>query len=566
MSIHPNNYNLRQVLSESGDLYIPWFQRDYTWDEDNIEELFLDLFDEYSWETIAASHRESQPLRDYFMGTVMLCGPGQTARMVLDGQQRLTTLTIMIAHLLKLMTKHKELAELHRDGMTVLRNPKKNNANRLCLKQGTPEAPRDCDDLVYCRILDAASSGKDVDIDRNDPDPDRAALADRQIYQTYNILAKKLDDSLQDAPRLGYDEQLAIRRLFEILTNRLHFVSVRADDEDYAIKFFETLNARGEKLRSDDLVKNALFLQAEGDPKMQQHVISSWNKFASMITDSKERIDFLRFLWNSQHVFIGKSHIYRSYKRHFLGLETKEEIKDFCSMLEFQGSFYRDISKASGNFEFCRGLALLGAKICRPVLLAVNHKYRLEVPTDRRQKVQEIVRLLEAIMMRCSICEQVTTALEKGFSEVARDIHTSANTWQVILADVRKKLGEKEYMVPTNSDFEHKLSSFSDLTEKDLQKQKWRVFFATLDRFVVNPDNIYIPTLTDIKLSFIVSGRAQYQMSIGNVRTTLDDDEGFNKKTINPSLADMASGNWTSGKVGNQKKRIIDAALECWKT
>ena len=68
MSIHPNNYNLKQVLSESGDLYIPWFQRDYTWDEENIDELFLDLFDEYSWDTIVKSQRAGQQLRDYFMG------------------------------------------------------------------------------------------------------------------------------------------------------------------------------------------------------------------------------------------------------------------------------------------------------------------------------------------------------------------------------------------------------------------------------------------------------------------------------------------------------------------
>ena len=565
MSIHPNNYNLRQVLSESGDLYIPWFQRDYTWDEENVDELFLDLFDEYSWKAIAESRRESRPLRDYFMGTVMLCGPGQTARMVLDGQQRLTTLTIMVAHLLKLMRKHPELADLHKEGMSILRNPKKSNANRLKLKEGTPEAPRDCDDLVYCKILDAAASGGEVDIDRNAPNRDLAALAGRQIYQTYLHIAIKLDDELKDAQGKKYSDELALRRLFEILTERLHFVSVRADDEDYAIKFFETLNARGEKLRSDDLVKNALFIQTEGDKKTQNSVINSWNKFSSLLPDSKERIDFLRFLWNSQHIFIGKSRIYRSYKEHFLGFAGPKDVKAFCDMLEFQASFYRDISRASGNYEFCRGLALLGAKICRPVLLAVNLKYSLDVPSERRQKVQEMVRLLEAIMMRCSICEQVTTALEKGFAELSCYIHTTANSWQVIMKDARVKLGELEYRVPTDAEFEHRLSNAA-LTPKDLTKQKWRVLFATLERHLVNPDNIFIPSLTDIKLSFIAPGGAQYLMSIGNIRTSLDDGEGFNQRTINPPLADMASGNWSMARVGQQKKRVVDLALECWKT
>lgn len=564
MSIHPNNYNLKQVLSESGDLYIPWFQRDYTWDEENIDELFLDLFDEYSWDTIVKSQRAGQQLRDYFMGAVMLCGPGKSARMVLDGQQRLTTLTMMLAHVLRLMRKHPGLANLHKEGMSILRSTEKGVPNRLRLKEGTPESPRDCDDVVYCMIIDAAATGESVDLTKGASDALAKELGERQIYRTYLHLAIKLDDELLDAANRNYDEALALQRLYEVLTTRLHFVSVRTDDEDYAIKFFETLNARGEELRPDDLVKNAIFLQAGTDKKVRDQVVRSWNRLATLLPDSKDRIDFLRFLWNSQHVFIGKSRIYRNYKEHFLSFESPSEIKDFCEMLEFQASFYKEMSRATGNYEFCRGLALLGAKICRPVLLAVNHKYRLEVPSERRERIREMVRLLETVMMRCSICEQVTTALEKGFAEIARHIHVTSDTWQVIMKDARLKLGELEYRVPTSSDFEHRLSSAA-LTPKDLTKQKWRAFFATLERYMVNPQNIFIPPLTDIKLEFIAPGGAQYLMSLGNIRTSLKDAEGFGPKTINPSLGDMASGNWSMAKVGQQRKRVVDTALECWK-
>lgn len=564
MSIHPNNYNLKQVLSESGDLYIPWFQRDYTWDDEKIDDLFLDLFDEYSWEDIAGSHRNGEPLRDYFMGAVMLCGPGETRRMVLDGQQRLTTLTMMVAHLLRLMTKHKSLHGLHREGLAVLRNPKKNQSNRLMLKEGLPESPKECDDTVYRQIVDSAASGEALDLERNPDDETNQALADRQIYQTYLYLARKLEDALRDAANSNYDEELALQRLFEVLTSRLHFVSVRTDDEDYAIKFFETLNARGEKLRSDDLVKNAIFLQAGDDKKIRDVVIESWDKLTTLLPDSKDRIDFLRFLWNSQHVFIGKTRVYQHYKRHFLTLKSSADIKAFCVNLVFQGSFYRDICKANRNYEFCRGLSLLGAKICRPVLLAVNHKYREHDPVERRQKVQDMVRILEAVMMRCSICHEVTTALERGFAKIARDIHTTSDTWPVILKDIREELAKPEYSVPSDRDFADKISD-AVLSDKDLFKQKWRAFFATLDRHIASPADIYIPPLVEIKLDFISAGRAKYQKSVGNVRTTLKAESEFNAKTINPSISTMAPGNWNQSKIANQEKRVVDAALECWK-
>lgn len=564
MSIHPNNYNLKQVLSESGDLYIPWFQRDYTWDEENIDELFFDIFDEYSWEAIAEAQRNRTELRDYFMGAVMLCGPGETRRMVLDGQQRLTTMTMMIAHLLRLAKKHAELADLHREGLSVLRSSKKGHSNRLQLKEGMPESPRECDDTVYRQIIDSAASGDGLELERNSGDPVNKALSERQIYQTYLHLAVKLEDELQSAASSNYSEALAIRRLYEILTTRLHFVSVRTDDEDYAIKFFETLNARGEELRSDDLVKNAIFLQAGDDKRLREAVIKNWDKLTSLLPDSKDRIDFLRFLWNSEHVFIGKSRVYQNYKRHFVTFKSSAEIKDFCVNLVFQGSFYRDICRASGNYEFCRGLSLLGAKICRPVLLAVNHKYRDHDPVERRQKVQDMVRVLETVMMRCSICEQVTTALEKGFAQLARHIHTTSDTWPVILKDTRNMLSEPEYSVPTDAEFEHRITHCA-LTPKDLTKQKWRAFFATLDRHVANPGNIFIPPLTEIKLDFIAPGGAQYLMSVGNVRTTLKAEEDFGPKTINPTLSAMSPGNWNQAKIGQQKQRVAEAALECWK-
>jgi hypothetical protein len=561
MSIHPNDYNLKQVLSESGDLYVPWFQRNYTWDEDNIDELFQDIFDEYSWENIVESARTRTVLRDYFMGAVMLCGQGDGRRMILDGQQRLTTLTMLLAWVLKKMSQHPALASLHTQGVNILRNQAE--ANRLELKKDAPAGSSDCDDTIYGQIMAGLGDNQELACEQDRFTPAGRTLMERQIFQTYLYLGMKLDELIADSQRCNYPPELALQRIYEVMTTKLIFVSIRTDDEDYAIKFFETLNARGEDLTPDDLVKNALFLRAGTDQAVRNEVIEGWDNFVQNLKDPKDRIDFLRFEWNSRHLFIGKSKIYRSYKSHFNSLNGRDAISAFCDEMVFQSEFYKQTLKASGSYEFCRGLSHLGAKICRPVMLATNHKFRLELPATRRARVYEVVRILESVMTRCAICERVTTALEKGFGEMARKIVNSSLPWPQLLLELREQLGEPAYRIPTDDEFRHRLQN-AVLRPADLKKQKWRMFFATLDRHIASPTFIAVPQITQINLVNVSQGNQQLHESIGNVRVSLEGGSLNGATTINPPLAAQVPGHWSAATISAQKARVVEAALACW--
>ena len=561
MSIHPNDYNLKQVLSESGDLYVPWFQRNYTWDEDNIDELFQDIFEEYSWENIVESARNRTALRDYFMGAVMLCGQGDGRRMILDGQQRLTTLTMLLAWVLKKMSQHPALASLHIQGVSILRNQAE--ANRLELKKDAPAGSTDCDETIYGQIMAGLGSIGDLQCQEDHFTPAGRTLMERQIFQTYLYLGMKLEELIADSQRCNYSPELALQRIYEVLTTKLIFVSIRTDDEDYAIKFFETLNARGEDLTPDDLVKNALFLRAGTDQAIRNEVIEGWDNFVQNLRDPKDRIDFLRFEWNSRHLFIGKSKIYRSYKSHFNSLNGRDAISAFCDEIVFQSEFYKQTLKASGSYEFCRGLSHLGAKICRPVMLATNHKFRLELPATRRARVYEVVRILESVMTRCAICERVTTALEKGFGEMARKIVNSSLPWPQLLLELREQLNDPAYRIPTDDEFRHRLQN-AVLRPADLRKQKWRMFFATLDRHIASPTFIAVPQITQINLVNVSQGNQQLHESVGNVRVSLEGGTLNGATTINPPLAAQVPGHWSAATISTQRARVVEAALACW--
>lgn len=196
-------------------------------------------------------------------------------------------------------------------------------------------------------------------------------------------------------------------------------------------------------------------------------------------------------------------------------------------------------------------------------MLAVNRKYAHDLPAERRARVYEVVRILEAVMMRCAICEQVTTALEKGFAQVAVMISSSTDTWPVILNDIKNHLQNPIYRVPDNEEFKNRLQNVV-LLHSDIVKYKWRAFFATLDRYTVNPELITIPQVSDIKLDYAQQGPAQYHQSVGNILIQIKDDQFINPGAINPPADRLVAGNWNAASVAAQKQRIINTALACW--
>ena len=83
-------YPLAKIFSSDFEYVMPHYQRPYAWTEDQASELFDDLFDFY----------KSEPNEGYFLGSIVLIKQeSQSLAEVIDGQQRLTTLTILLAAL-----------------------------------------------------------------------------------------------------------------------------------------------------------------------------------------------------------------------------------------------------------------------------------------------------------------------------------------------------------------------------------------------------------------------------------------------------------------------------------
>ena len=270
MDAHP--YSLRTILTPERRYVIPTFQRDYEWTEDGQWELLFEDLEataqrlgearrlaDQQGRTAADVDRDVSP---HFFGAVVLDqlpspAGGIGMRAVIDGQQRLTTLQLLIRGLLDVLLEH----ESPRRGMLrrLLRNP---------------------DDVVVSSPDEAHKlwpRKRDRDAWREVMQDERPAIkhayASARTYFASRVRGAVVAGDA--APRETLDLLVdACLDLFRIVVIDLH-----ANDDAQVI--FEVLNGRQTPLTSADLVKNLLFLRAESrTPSEIDHLYERyWSRF-----------------------------------------------------------------------------------------------------------------------------------------------------------------------------------------------------------------------------------------------------------------------------------------------
>ena len=97
-NIHGQERSLEKVFSDDFSFSIPLYQRPYSWESEQVRELLLDLLN------AMPSHGQEAVSDPYFLGSIVLIKGDAPEAEVIDGQQRLTTLTMLLAALRYTMT------------------------------------------------------------------------------------------------------------------------------------------------------------------------------------------------------------------------------------------------------------------------------------------------------------------------------------------------------------------------------------------------------------------------------------------------------------------------------
>ena len=224
---------ISQILTEQIRYEIPPYQRPYSWEKANVEQLLDDV-----WEAFETDDEE------YFIGSLITIERDNTLYEVVDGQQRLTTLNLIFARLRDAVDEPAKSAL----GQRVL--PR----NELTGEEETPRMTLRRKDQKFFRrhVLD----GQEI----------TGALL-REIEQQQDAPKIRIAENLQAidaslAEKADKDER-TLRLFANYLLTNVYVVFVTTTSRHSAYRLFNVLNARGMPLSNADLIKNMLFAQLD---------------------------------------------------------------------------------------------------------------------------------------------------------------------------------------------------------------------------------------------------------------------------------------------------------------
>jgi hypothetical protein len=272
-----NKYQISEIFStEKSVIYkVPRYQREYTWGTNQWEELFDDL---------------NENDLGYFLGSIICIDQStdtlQDSKLeVVDGQQRLTTLSLLFAALYSFLKNIDSSDDSIRNKVNALKN-------RLVLED-SDEVLRLTPQQQNNNLNDYLSLLHEIGLIS---DREKFANAgNRKIYRAFRYFEKRLEDLFSSNP----DNSNVIAFLNKV--NQACLVKIEVLSHSDAYTLFETLNNRGAPLTAVDLIKNKLLSQLEknSEGNLDRH-FNKWNRLITQLGDDysvQER--FFRQYYNS---------------------------------------------------------------------------------------------------------------------------------------------------------------------------------------------------------------------------------------------------------------------------
>ncbi|MFT3724740.1 MAG: DUF262 domain-containing HNH endonuclease family protein [Hyphomonadaceae bacterium] len=257
MSIAAEVQRIRDVFSVGTDIRVPPFQRAYAWEDEETEALIKDLLEAFRAGTV------------YFLGAIVVIRPRNKGPSdVVDGQQRLTTLTILMAVMRDLSNSTDEQALMHsmigHETMGMIFGG--GERWRITLNSN--------DTNFFRRHVQERKATRDQDAIR---EAGRASGSESQsrlagaVNQMYDYVSDMSDEE---------------RSRFAVwLLDEVSIVRVRVSEYSIAYKVFQSLNFRGKPLSDHDILKNALFERAGFTPQEAREQSERWNTYTARLGD-----------------------------------------------------------------------------------------------------------------------------------------------------------------------------------------------------------------------------------------------------------------------------------------
>lgn len=385
------NATLKALVQGEKQFRVPIWQRQYTWGETEHQQLWHDLLEQYD-----ALGSGTTTIAGHFLGSFVLSpvdptATGVQAFLVIDGQQRLTTLMLVLCALRDLaFDQHPDRAE--RFDKLYLINEFQDGPARLRLQ------PTEEDRAAYrARVDRAADTGA------------RDLVSDAYRFYTRALRETRADGS-----------DIDVARFERVISERMAIVEITTEHGDNAHRIFQSINGTGVDLNQADLLRNYIFMLL---PKCAESVYEEvWRPMETLVgvrnLTGLARVDMQR---RGQPVT--GDDVYAAHHRRLDPISHDEaQIRAAVEDLARRARHYKRLidppSEPDGELAAALGrLARWGAQTSYPVLMvAYDLREREKIDTLEMRRVLAII---ESFLVRRQLARIPTNSLSKLFVQVA---------------------------------------------------------------------------------------------------------------------------------------------------
>jgi uncharacterized protein with ParB-like and HNH nuclease domain/predicted transport protein len=546
--------SLISLLSSVKQFTIPIYQRTYDWSKQECKELFNAI--------LKAGKNNEQ--KEYFIGSIVYVkdDPYQATAFnkvnVIDGQQRLTTITLI----LKAIQEHM----------------KKKNIPKIADDTSSEEIEKE-----YL-----------LNIDKDEEKHYKLILTRSDKETLFNVLkSREYSKDYSENIRENYEfftnllEEHDIDEIFRGIL-KLSIIDVSLDPRyDNAQLIFESLNSTGKALEQSDLIRNYMLMGL--DKKQQDEIYTEyWYPIEEAFSESESDSIFDAFLRDYLTIKTNTipkfGDIYEAFKKYSLDKKTRELVADVSKYAKHFVKIHLEKEEDVDLRQAIKDINELEVNVSYPFLLCVYEDFINEEIT--KEDFLKILKLIESYIFRRSICGMPTASLNKTFSRLYKKVNKD-NYVESVQASIL--LLDKYRSIPNNEEFR------TLFVEKDIYNyKKVKYVLRKLEnsgrkKELVDPDNYTIEHIMPQKEDMTEEWKTElgenwekiherYLHTIGNLTLTQYNSEygckpflekrsmrgGFSQSPLFLNAKLKSLQNWGENEIKQRADDLVDTAINIW--
>lgn len=606
-------------VRDSADLFqppiryvVPPYQRRYVWTEDDQwDPLWEDVSNLAERHLEATQHSivQSNGRSNHFLGAVVVQQEPQPTgdidvRLVIDGQQRLTTLQLLLdAAQEEYEHANQLLPDTDQEGHENAKIDLSRRLNRLV--ENDPD------------FVEAERESLKVWPTRADQDAFRLAMRndltaseedDSPIVEAHGFFRNKIHAWIHNDDEEVDEERM--KALYEVLRKHLLLVVIDLDHDVDPQVIFETLNARGTPLLQSDLIKNYIIYEAQSsgydaddvaDRWLSQYSHDWWTTEVQQGRIRRQRVEQFLNYWltmrTADEVLAGD--VFQTFRDHASqdGTTIREVVRD---MNAASGSYVQIVAPSDGSpiAESLRRFEILDVGVVSPVLMWLM----ANVPAEDRTTMERAVRALESYLVRRAVCGRTSMGLNRVMQETLRRLseHGTSAPDEVVVGHLagqtverrswpsddilrtalverplygalaRRKLAmvlralAAEIATPKNEPLDYSALTVEHVMPQKWRSEKWPAPLHGIGQTTETPETARDRLIHTIGNLTLVTGPLNAALSNNPWPEKRAEIEEHSNLPINRDLVKEAGDVWDEQTILDRGQRLAEIAIRVW--